>query len=263
MRVLITSDLHLETTGIATIRRLVAGIEREEPDLLVIAGDIGNPSQLFEKCLSAFLPLDCPIAVLPGNADLWGSLGETSIALYDHLLPAITRSLGYHWLETDPLLLPNRTALLGALAWYDYSAATQPEPAAHKPTHCLDTRHIDWEYTDPEFADLGQQRLRNNLDKLQADSEIDHILAITHFPTFKNQFGDHPNDDPEFLRTLPFLANFTLGHLLSQSPKVRWVVSGHLHTGANGLVERNNHPPIATATIPSDHGRPRWITLEL
>ena len=44
MRVIVTSDLHLEASSMATIRRLVAGISREEPDLILLAGDIGTPT---------------------------------------------------------------------------------------------------------------------------------------------------------------------------------------------------------------------------
>jgi hypothetical protein len=45
--------------------------------------------------------------------------------------------------------------------------------------------------------------------------------------------------------------------------KLRYVVSGHTHVGLNGLVERPRLAPIATAVVPSEYGKPRWVTVDV
>lgn len=56
MRILVTSDLHIEAAGPEPIRRMVAGMDREHPDLVVVGGDLGSPAANFEQCLSLFIP---------------------------------------------------------------------------------------------------------------------------------------------------------------------------------------------------------------
>lgn len=268
MRILITSDLHLEYTGVETIRRLVAGISRDEPDLVILAGDLGNPEHLFEQCLATFLPLSCPVAVLSGNHDIWAYPGATSISLYEEVLPAITRSLGYHWLERDPMVIPGGIGIAGNIGWYDYSfqepkyQSTLEEVIRRKADYAMDALKVDWEYSDLEFADLCRQRLIDQITKLEADPSVRRILVVTHVPLMESQVDRRP-DDADWSLGNPYFAHLTLGSEVLKFPKVRWVVSGHTHVEMNGIAEREGLEPVATAVIPSDYGRPRWVTLEV
>ncbi len=268
MRVLIASDLHVEITGIEPIRRLVAGMDREDPDLVVLAGDLGNPSRLFEQCLVPFLQLSCPVAVLPGNHDVWTSLGETSIGLYGEILPAITRSMGFHWLDEAPLVLPGGVGVCGNIAWYDYSARepsygqSDDDIAKTKPRFAMDAVRVDWEYNDLEFAARCRERLVAHLAALEANPAVDRVLVATHVPAFESQMDRHP-EDAQWSMGNPYFGHLTLGEEIRRHAKVRYVVSGHTHVGLNGVVDRVGMSPIGTAVIPSDYGRPRWMELEL
>lgn len=268
LRVLITSDLHFELTGPEPIRRLVAGMDRENPDLVVLAGDLGHPSRLFAECLRCFLKLNCPVAVLPGNQDLWTSPGETSILLYEEILGQVTREHGFHWLEKGPFLLDNGTAVCGTIGWYDYSSCdpslslTPEQIAAEKCRFLPDNQRLDWEYKDPDFAELCRRRLRRTLTELEDNERVDRILVVSHVPCFESQL-EKDSADPEWCLASAFFGHLTLGECLRGFPKVRWAVSGHTHMGLNGLVERPGGAPIATAVVGSDYGRPRWVTLEI
>lgn len=268
MRVLVASDLHLEFTGLEPIRRLVAGMDRQDPDLVVLAGDIGNPSHMFEACLTCFLQLSCPVAVLPGNHDIWNSLGETSIALYNEILPEMTRSMGYHWLENDGLVLPSGLGVAGSIGWYDYSARepsynqTDEEIVAIKSRYAMDALKVDWEYTDPAFAELCRERLHRQMRQLEENPEVKYILVVTHVPLFETQMERNP-DDRDWSLGNSYFGHLTLGEELQVYTKLRWVVSGHTHVGMNGVVNRDGMDPIATAVIPSDYGKPRWVELEV
>ncbi len=267
MRILITSDLHFEATGIETIRRFVAGIDRESPDLVVLAGDAGHPPHLYEQCLALFLVLGCPVAVLPGNQDLWTAPGASSIALLEEHLPAVARELDFHWLENNPLMLPGGVAICGSVAWYDYSAHTDGDGdpgriAARKESLCLDAEYIDWEYDDPQFAAICRRRLVRQMRQLDSDPAVNCVVCVTHVPVFRNQYEVNPEDEQGCL-SLPYLAHLTLGEELRAFPKLRYLISGHTHAGLHDVVERPGSGPIGTAVVGSTYGRPRWVVLEL
>lgn len=267
MRILVTSDLHPEVTGAETIRRLVAGIDRESPDAVVLAGDLGNPSHLFESCLAAFLCLECPVAVVPGNHDVWTGNGETSIRLYEELLPEITRSMGFHWLEKEPLILGDGIAIAGSIGWYDYSAADpaygldDEEIIRQKPRFAMDAMRVDWEHTDKEFAGICRTKLQRQILGLQENPQVERILLATHVPIFEQQI-ERESDDPEWALGNPYFGHLTMGEMIRGYSKIHWVVSGHTHVGVNGVIARSGMAPIATAVVPSDYERPRWLTVD-
>ena len=212
--------------------------------------------------------IDCPIAILPGNSDLWPDHDSSSIMKFEHTLPGIARDLDYHWLETEPLLLPGGVAICGSIAWYDYSTA---EPALQqnnadiliaKPRCTLDAQRVNWEYSDPEFAQLCRERLLRNLTAIEANPAVAQLIVVTHMPVFESQLERDPSDE-ELSLAAAYAGNLTLGEEIRRFAKVTHVVSGHTHAGQNGIVERDGLPPIATAVVPSDYGRPRWVTLEI
>ncbi|MDX2175404.1 MAG: metallophosphoesterase [Candidatus Sumerlaeia bacterium] len=267
MRILVTSDLHVESCGLEPIRRLVAGMDREHPDIVVIAGDIGNPLDLFEDCLACFLKLDCPIAVLAGNHDVWSGHGMTSEELWRGGLPQVTRALNFHWLEDKPLVLAGGVGLAGTIGWYDYSARarhlgqTDEELVAEKRRHAADDFRIDWGWDDRSFALKCRERARTHLEALERDPRVEQIVFATHVPVFEEQLERRDHDE-HWSRGTAYFGHLTLGGEVVNFPKVRYVVSGHTHIGQNDVVEREDAPPIAVAVVASDYMRPRWVTIE-
>ncbi len=267
MRVIVTSDLHLESCGPEPIRRLVAGMDRERPDLVVLAGDLGNPVHCWEECLSCFLKLQCPVAVLPGNHDLWTAPGQSSADLYQRLLPEVTRSFGFHWLEDGPMRLECGVGIVGSMAWYDYSARapelnqSDEEIVAGKPRYAADAWRIDWPWDDQHLARECRERVRAHLEALEADPTIREVLVVTHMPTFEEQMERRPHN-PEWAAGAPYFGHLTMGSEIAAFPKVRRAIGGHTHIGKADVVERPAHPPIGVAVVSSDYLRPRWITVD-
>jgi len=70
MKLAITCDLHLPKTPADTIIKLVADIAAENPDAIILAGDIGESSSDTASCVSLFRPIQCPVLVIAGNHDL-------------------------------------------------------------------------------------------------------------------------------------------------------------------------------------------------
>ncbi|MGZ3585250.1 MAG: metallophosphoesterase, partial [Ktedonobacterales bacterium] len=88
--IVVTSDLHLGITNEARIRQLAEYIETEQPDLTVLAGDIGEGLQNVRACLSLFSRLPGTVAVLAGNHDVWAR-GHHSQDLWERHLPEAVR----------------------------------------------------------------------------------------------------------------------------------------------------------------------------
>ncbi|MBI1292296.1 hypothetical protein GC173_13825 [bacterium] len=267
MRILVTSDLHVESSGVEPIRRLVAGMSRENPDLVVLAGDLGNPAWIFEQCLTCFLRVGAPVAVLPGNHDIWATADESSQELYGEILPEMTRSMGFHWLEDEALALEEGIGICGSIGWYDYSARapelnqSDEELIALKPRFAMDAVKVDWELTDKEFAGQCRERIVGQAQSLQQDPRIERIVAVTHVPIFDNQIDRRPGN-MAWAQGNAYFGHLTIGEQLLPFSKLTHVISGHTHVGMNGVVERPAGP-VATAVVSSDYGRPRWITIDL
>jgi predicted MPP superfamily phosphohydrolase len=267
MTIVVTSDLHLETTGKEPIRRMVAGIAPLRPSVIVLAGDLGESAMLFRECLSEFLRLDVPVLALAGNHDLWVNPGEHSLDLFERMLPEATRELGFHWLDGDEPFVLGDVGIAGSIAWYDYSARdrarghSDAEILEMKPRFAMDAQRVDWGMTDQEFAAGCRARLRRQLDTLEANPAVRRTLVVTHVPIFDNQMDRRPEDDHWTLGN-PFFGHFTMGEEVARYSKVRWVISGHTHVGMNGVTEREGMAPIATAVIGSDYHKPRYVLVE-
>lgn len=54
MRIAFTSDLHWEPRCAAAIEATAEATARSAPDVLVLAGDLGEPLEHFRRCLRAF-----------------------------------------------------------------------------------------------------------------------------------------------------------------------------------------------------------------
>lgn len=267
MKIIATSDLHLELTGPKKIIALVEKIAKENPQAVLLAGDIGNPASDFKECISLFKELPCPVGIVAGNHDLWCQKDESSVDLYYKILPKITRSFGFHWLDEDIIKLEGGVAICGNIAWYDYSARepsykqTDLQILQQKPNFAMDATRMDWDLTDQEFAATCKAKSRSIIQQLEDDSSITQIVFTTHVPLYENQMMRKPEDAHWSLGN-PYFGHMTMGDDLLRFEKLRCVISGHTHVGMQGIVKRHGKPPIATHVLGSDYGSPVYITID-
>src|SRR5262249_46653115 len=126
VRLALTADLHwgIREAGDEATRRLHAFLQTAQPDVLVLAGDVGAGSD-FAPCVELFADLACTKALVPGNHDLWVGAADPrgdSLQVYREHLPRLCVEHGFHYLDGSPLVLPDaRLALVGSINWYDYS----------------------------------------------------------------------------------------------------------------------------------------------
>ena len=159
-------------------------------------------------------------------------------------------------------------AVVGSLAWYDYSAVdptTPPYPpeffASEKPARNLDGRSVNWPWSDVTFAGRLGEALCERLDALEADESARDILVVTHVPLCERQMRRRP-DDPRWGFGNAYLGKLTLGRRVLAYPKVRRIVSGHTHIPASGVEPREGLRDVAVEIVPSDFGSPQCVALD-
>ncbi len=264
-KIVVTSDLHLGITTEEELRLLVERIAAEQPDLTVLAGDLGEGLDNVRRCLRLFQGIPGEVAVLVGNHDLWvHNGGPSSLELWERALPDAVREAGMLWLE-DAIWRRGEVALIGSIAWYDYSAADPtPEPrtkefyAEYKARKFPDAFFMDWAYTDEEFSTICGDALCARLDRLESDEMVRTVFVITHDPVFDQQMLRKP-DDPKWGIINAFFGNMTLGQRLAPLRKLHAVISGHTHVGRQAFVEREAGKPIVVWVIPSDYHTPAYV----
>ncbi len=264
-RVVVTSDLHLGLTDRETLAAHAAAIAAERPDLTVLAGDIGEGLERFRACLDIFRDLPGAVAVLAGNHDVWGRLGQHSAELWERFLPEAASAAGMLWLEDD-VWRQGGLAVTGSIAWYDYSAAapqlkkTDEFWTKNKGRWNADAHFVDWKWTDQEFAERVGAALVGRVTRLEDDPTVEAVLVATHVPLYEEQMLRKPFDlSWTFGNT--YFGNLTLGERLLFARKLRCVISGHTHVPRDGTHPRSG-ASLPVKVIDSEYGRPRSITFE-
>lgn len=269
-KIVITGDLHLGITSAATLRRLVSTIADEEPDLTVLAGDIGEGLPHVVGCLKLFAQIPNDVAVLAGNHDVWARANYSSQDLWERYLPEAVQAAGMLWLEGTVWQLGG-IAVAGSLAWYDYSAADSTIPpyppeffAERKGSYNPDAMYIDWPWPDQEFAARLGDALCERLLGLEGDPSVRSVLVVSHVPLFEEQMCRKPRDRHWGLSNAYF-GNLTLGQRILEMRKVRTVISGHTHIRREAQVIRPSVPErstLAVSVLGSDYHAPVYSVID-
>ncbi len=265
MRVFATADLHYSVHYAAAVEAFAREVIAEAPDVLILAGDVGEGLERFRACLDLFadLPDRTSKLVVAGNHDVWihPETALSSIALFEEALPRAAREAGFTWLETESAIV-GRTAFAGSLGWYDYSGKAPDTPAtieqirAWKRRVFVDAWRVDWPAGDPEMSARLADGLEARLAALESDPRVERIVVATHVPPWT---GGIPRR-PEYALTAAFFVNLTLGDRLLRHPRITHAIAGHVHRGATQRIERpSGAPPIDFWIVPSDYGRPAAV----
>jgi hypothetical protein len=192
---------------------------------------------------------------------------HSSQELYDTMLPAATRERGLRWIERDTIVLGS-VAIVGSMVWYDYSAGEPTRGrdedyyASIKCQVSNDAHWVDWHWSDIEIACQLRELLASQLQACESDPNIDKVVVVTHVPVFEQQLQRDPTNLAWSIANAYF-GNLRTGGVIAQFPKVRVVVSGHLHMGMRALVARKDMPEVSACVVGSDYGAPSWLTVEV
>jgi 3',5'-cyclic AMP phosphodiesterase CpdA len=253
LRLAFTADLHwgINARGDDATRLLLAFLQAEPPDVLVLAGDVGA-AENFAPCLELFAPLPGRKALVPGNHDVWvredDSRGD-SLRVYQDDLPRQSAAHGFHYLDQGPLLLPEADlALVGAMNWYDYSWSLDelkqftPDWEWRLQTKRFsrgrhnDARFVRWPLTDQEFTARTVAGIDEHLR--QARAAVGRSVLVTHHPPFYGLSFPRAAVTLDSLLWDAFGGNRALEQLLAQhADRVAFAFCGHTHRAREGRLD--------------------------
>jgi DNA repair exonuclease SbcCD nuclease subunit len=130
MKVALTSDLHYGYASNSTnkIIKMLKNLQKEEVDVLIVAGDSATVAQYqFKRCMETLREyLDMPIYYVRGNHDIWNGFHKKDKS---HNLKSLDQIYNYHDKICDPIniihldkgpiqLDSGRVELYGFDGWY-------------------------------------------------------------------------------------------------------------------------------------------------
>jgi predicted phosphohydrolase len=259
MKIVYTSDLHYDASphNPEAIRQVAAEFKKLEPDVVILAGDLGDTLDSLEKVLTCFADIDAARLLVPGNHDLWiepgkgFGQGSDSGEKYASLIPALAGRLDFVDLGQGPFYLGN-VGFVGSLGWYDYTLADprlglSPEDyQAHRFGDKVwwDHSRINWRrypratdevgLTDREICEGLAAKLEAHI--LEAENQAERIVAVVHTCPFEAVF--ERSEEPHFFDA--FQGSARLGEILLAHDKIEYCVTGHKHTGGDWRQGRLN-----------------------
>lgn len=271
LRIVVTGDLHYRPARREVFVEFAELLKAEEPDCLIILGDVGHPVRLFQRALQLFADFPCPRLLIAGNHDVYRGEHDSRV-LWEDILPQITRDEGFIWLEDEIITLPLAGAetagaapaaelgICGTMGWYDYSShapdlmytASDYRDLKRLVNH--DADYVNWPWSDVAMARYLSRRFANRLWRLHENPAVRQVLVVTHMPPFAEAIPLHSENDYWSLLSA-YLGNFTLGELVRRMPKVTHVVSGHIHRPGHWMVHGEYHN-IDFRLVGSQKGRP-------
>jgi len=270
IRVAATADVHwgLSPEGDRATMAIVRRLEKDPPDVLVLAGDTGV-GEAMEKGLRVFRHIPCQKLLIAGNHDLWAMEEELdSLEVYSHDIARAAEDAEFKYLDDEPWVAPDRSlALVGSVNWYDYTLA--PPSILEKYPNAAEifrrklftkARHNDGRYirfgmSDEEFTGMVVSRVEEHLADVSRRSES--ICLVTHHPAIPELFRplpDEPTDDELIWHA--YQGNARMRDLVMRTEKIRYVVSGHTHAFRREKVGR-----IEAVNVGSDYGEKNLVLI--
>lgn len=286
MRLLVTADLHYNHRHSKPLaEQLIAEMNAAGGDVLLVIGDTATAeADDLERCLSLF-QFPGPKLFVAGNHELW-SRGRDSYAIHADELPRRVRSLGWHWLETEPFTAGDVT-IVGSVGWYDYAFARdglgiprrfyehKVSPGAAERfsefAHLFDpsddippaSREVLARWNDGKFVKLHRSddaflaELLARMEKqLQAAASSRQVVAAVHHVPFAELLPPTRGAQWDFARA--YLGSPRLGELFARTPNVSHVLCGHSHFAAEARIG-----PIHAINIGSGYRYKTFRTLDL
>lgn len=282
MKIAYTADTHNHPAFIGkdVLETLAEGIFAENPDLIVVGGDIGEV-RVDVSLFGDVLRILGKGALVLGNHDLWTNPTQmhTSNDLWSSMLPQVCQDLGWHYLESKNWI-QDGVAVVGSYLHYDYSAA-DPEGAA---LDHIKANFPDWttdEYyermkkrvvndakfftglpRDKVFAKLIGDAFQKRLLAAESDPEVHTIVVATHVPCMPSQITRKPQDWHWSCATAYF-GILTHVETIMRCSKVKCVISGHSHQGNRSTVQFDDGHEVEVINLDADYGKPTFEIIEV
>jgi putative phosphoesterase len=243
-----TSDIHIDTSkeNFMTLKRMRQKLKQKEPDIFIIAGDIGAYLTSVQDALSVFRDLDIKKIFIPGNHDIWKEDGHNSYEKYFFLLPDIARENNFIPLWIKPIVI-NGIGFCGSMGWYDYSLRNPKMRFSMKDYARKEYNGSVWmdknnalfvdkekRMRDTEITELLYRRFVKDCESIYHKSRI--IIAVLHHVPFKEMI--HTKNKPDWDYFSAFMGSTKFGEYLLKKKKGKLVISGHQHVKKKVEIKR-------------------------
>jgi len=257
LRLVWLTDIHLNFVFAPDLNRLTSAVQRENPDAVLISGDIGESNncafylQLLAKALAR------PLYFVLGNHDYYRGSFE---AVNEMIRDTCARVVDLYWLtESGVVELTRSTALIGHDSWadgrlgdYDGSEVLMTDYMVIQDFVGLDkSRRLR---LMNQLGDAAAAQIRQVLPSALA--RYDEVYLLTHVPPFAEGcvYEGHPTRD-DFL---PHFGCQALGDALHEimvrHPSKRLtVLCGHTHQPVRVQIA----PNLWCWTGAADYGKPQ------
>ncbi|MEO1232890.1 MAG: metallophosphoesterase [Myxococcota bacterium] len=250
MRIASVSDLHVDhRENREALVALASAVHEGKADLVIVAGDVSHLNEHITMVLKAFKVAAPEVAYLPGNHDLWFARKDAaedpeadSWRRYREDLRKLVEAEECHYLPAGPFRR-DAIAVVGETGWYDHSLL-RPEVRARLDPVALSTGKVagmQWMderfavFRDPEgvrmdpasVARVMEASLAAQLEGLEVDAEVEHVVVATHVLAFREALGA-PRGFP-WDAFDAFMGSEGLGEVIKKSKKVRAAIYGHTH----------------------------------
>lgn len=234
-----TSDFHIDTSkeNFMILKRIKQKLELKNPDVFIIAGDIGAYLSSVQDALSVFRNLDLKKIFIPGNHDIWKEGNGSSYEKYFSLLPEIARENNFIPLWLKPIVI-NGIGFCGSMGWYDYSLRNSKmrftvKDYIHKEYNgsmWMDKQNANFvnqkkRMKDTEITELLYRRFVNDCESIYRNSR--KIVVVFHHVPFKEMLLYKNRPDWDYFSA--FMGSEKFGKYLLRKNKVKLVISGHQH----------------------------------
>ncbi len=198
-RIAHVSDLHFGHEDPVVAEALLAALNHDPPDLVVVSGDLTQGAHQHEfRAARAFLDrLTAPVLAVPGNHDI------TPYALGERFFDPYRRWRHHISAETQPVWRDGRTAVVGLNTARRMGLS------------------LDW-----SKGRIGSGRLRRVLRELRALPPELVRIVVAH----------HPLLPPDEAPLTPVVGDARKALAAFAAAGVRLVLAGHLHRGFSHLV---------------------------
>tara|TARA_Y100000589_G_scaffold129650_1_gene123300 strand:- start:3055 stop:3894 length:840 start_codon:yes stop_codon:yes gene_type:complete len=245
MKIYASSDIHIDSheQNFRWWTELYKYCLANPPDILIIAGDLAETLNSWDKALQLFKECQFDCLIVPGNHDLW--CRNENLNSEDKLnlaLPEICAKYGWIYLPDGSVKIDN-WIFVGSPAWYDYSLM----PADHPFTlddfmsyqrdgrRWMDGIYCKWkQFQSPNRDFQLTDYFYNKLEKQLKEATTDNIFLVTHFP-FYTEFLNFTGTNWNYEYFGAFMGSKKYRELLYKYP-IKKHICGHLHRFARTKV---------------------------
>lgn len=258
MRLAWTTDIHLNFLGTQQIEQFLQSIQAEQPDVLVISGDIGEAPSVYDYLRRIADTLRIPIYFVLGNHDFYqGSIRHVKIGM----ATLIREVENLHWLNGKTVVKLNKnTGLVGHDGWSDgrYGDFHKSSVILTDYVRIQELANLSTHDRLQKLHQLGDESAKHFAKVLPMACETyAQVLVMTHPPPFQQACwheGQSASDDN------PYLPHFTckaVGNVLLRIAQTYpdcqlTVLCGHTH----GSGEYQALPNLHVITGGAEYGKP-------